>query len=116
MQDNFYTEISAIWGFILRFMINFTAENANANNIFTAVVITIIGAFLLQTNDGVLADGSSICVLDLLSANIFVNISSYIKTFTEFTYRELPAILLLSILKINLIFFNWTIEKIFLGA
>ncbi len=39
MKDNFYPEISAIWGFILSLMVNFMANNANANNIFTAVVI-----------------------------------------------------------------------------
>ncbi len=48
MKDNFYPEISAIWGFILSLMIDFMARSANASNIFTAVVITVIGAFLTR--------------------------------------------------------------------
>ena len=48
MKDNFYPEISAIWGFILSLMINCMARSANANNILTAVVITVIGAFLTR--------------------------------------------------------------------
>ena len=48
MKDNFYPEISAIWGFILSLMVNLMANNANANNIFAAVVITVIGAFLTR--------------------------------------------------------------------
>ncbi|HEA67713.1 MAG TPA: transporter substrate-binding domain-containing protein [Desulfobacterales bacterium] len=48
MKDNFYPEISAIWGFILSLMINFMVRSANANDIFTAVVITVIGTFLTR--------------------------------------------------------------------
>ena len=44
-MKNMFTEISLVWGLVLSILLNQIAEEAITNEILTAVIITVIGAF-----------------------------------------------------------------------
>jgi len=48
MRNNFYLEISAIWGFILSYALDYMSDKADGSYIDIAVFLTVVGAFIMR--------------------------------------------------------------------